>query len=91
MTLEEFKTIYTENPSSDEVMSEIARLYQSETDLTASFAQADSDRVRLQKELDEANKRYRERFFSGPKNDQTENKQNSDPFAQFFKERDEGK
>lgn len=86
MTLDEFKAIYTENPSSDEVMTEINRLYESERQLTESFASADSERNRLQKELDESNKRYRERFFSGPGN-QNQNSP-SDPFAQFFKEKE---
>ena len=34
MTLDEFKAIYTENPSADEVMEEINRLYESERTLT---------------------------------------------------------
>ena len=55
MTLDEFKTIYAENPSADEVMEEINRLYESERTLTESFATADSERNRLQKELDDAN------------------------------------
>ena len=86
MTLDEFKSIYTENPSSDEVMEEINRLYESERTLTESFATADSERNRLQKELDDANKRYRERFFSGP--DQIKNNDSGDPFAQFFKDKE---
>lgn len=85
MTLDEFKALYTENPNSDEVMTEINRLYQSESDLTANFAQADSDRNRLTKELDEANKRYRERFFSGGKAPDKNN--GDDPFSKFIKER----
>lgn len=87
MTLDEFKTIYTENPSADEVMEEINRLYESERTLTESFASADSERNRLQKELDDANRRYRERFFSGP-NSQNQNNNSGDPFAQFFKEKE---
>ena len=86
MTLDEFKVIYTENPSSDEVMEEINRLYESERQLTESFNAADSDRTRLQKELDESNKRYRERFFSGPSGQNQNNP--TDPFAQFFKEKE---
>ena len=53
MTLDEFKTIYAENPSSDEVMEEINRLYESERTLTESFATADSERNKLKKELDQ--------------------------------------
>ena len=86
MTLDEFVAIYTKNPSSDEVMEEINRLYESERTLTESFATADSERNRLQKELDDANKRYRERFFSGS-NSQNQNN-TGDPFAQFFKEKE---
>ena len=86
MTLDEFKTIYAENPSADEVMEEINRLYESERTLTESFATADSERNRLQKELDDANKRYRERFFSGP--GQNKDNNSGDPFAQFFKEKE---
>ena len=52
MTLDEFKAIYTENPSADEVMEEINRLYESERTLTESFATADSERNKLKKELD---------------------------------------
>ena len=86
MTLDEFKAIYAENPSADEVMEEINRLYESERTLTESFATADSERNKLKKELDDANKRYRERFFSGPNN---QNKDNTgDPFAQFFKDKE---
>ena len=92
MTLDEFKTIYAENPSADEVMEEINRLYESERTLTESFATADSERNRLQKELDDANKRYRERlryrerFFSGP--GQNKDNNTGDPFAQFFKDKE---
>ena len=86
MTLDEFKTIYAENPSADEVMEEINRLYESERTLTESFAPADSERNRLQKELDDANKRYRERFFSGP--GQNKDNNSGDPIAQFLKEKE---
>ena len=86
MTLDEFKTIYAENPSADEVMEEINRLYESERTLTESFATADSERNKLKKELDDANKRYRERFFSGP--GQIKDNNTGDPFAQFFKEKE---
>lgn len=85
MTLEEFTKIYTENPNSDEVMTEINRLYESERQLTESFASADSERTKLQKDLDEANKRYRERFFSGSP---TETQKDIDPFQNFFKEKE---
>lgn len=87
MTLEEFKNLYTENPNDDSIMEEISRLYESERTLTASFAEADSARQKLQSDLDEANKRYRERFFSGGTSPLDENRNNGDPFAQFFKER----
>lgn len=87
MTLEEFKSIYTENPSSDEVMTEINRLYQAEQQLTADFNQADSDRHRLQNDLDDLNKRYRERFFSGNNPDKNTPPPSSNPFDKLFKER----
>lgn len=86
MTLDEFKAIYTENPSADSVMEEISRLYASETQLTASFAEADAEREKLRKELDDANKRYRERFFSGGSNPPPDN--TTDPFSAFFKEKE---
>ena len=85
MTLDEFKTIYAENPSSDEVMTEINRLYTVEQQLTSDFNQADSDRARLQTELNDLNKRYRERFFSGGG---TDSKPKKSGFDQFFKERE---
>ena len=53
MTLDEFKTIYAENPSADEVMEAIDRLYESESTLTESFATADCERNKLKKELDD--------------------------------------
>lgn len=86
MTLEEFTKLYTENPNADEVMTEINRLYESERQLTESFATADSERNKLQKDLDEANKRYRERFFSGTPSQ--ESQKDIDPFKNFFKEKE---
>ena len=88
MTLEEFKNIYTENPSSDDVMTEINRLYESEQKLTADFNQADSDRSRLQNELNDLNKRYRERFFSGSDPDKNTKPKFQNPFDKFFKEKE---
>ena len=52
-------------------MTEINRLYDAETKLTADFASADAERAKFKNELDAANKRYRERFLSG---DPDENK-----------------
>jgi len=77
MTKEEFIKIFAENPNDDNVMTEINRLYDEETRLTADFAQADADRTNYKNQLDEANKRYRERFLSGknePDEDKDENK-----------------
>ena len=51
MTLEQFTKLYTENPNADEVMTEINRLYESERQLTESFATADSERNKLQKDF----------------------------------------
>lgn len=65
MTKEEFTKLFTEDPNSDDVMTEINRLYDSESKLAADFAEADSERSKYKQELDEANKRYRERFLSG--------------------------
>jgi len=73
MTKEEFIKLFAENPNDDNVMTEINRLYDEETRLTADFAQADADRTNYKNQLDEANKRYRERFLSG-KNDPDEDK-----------------
>ena len=77
MTKEEFIKLFAENPNDDNVMTEINRLYDEETRLTADFAQADADRTNYKNQLDEANKRYRERFLSGknePDEDKDENK-----------------
>ena len=65
MTKEEFTKLFAENPNSDEVLTEINRLYDEETRLTADFAQADSERTNYKTQLDAANRRYRERFLSG--------------------------
>ena len=58
MKKEDFIKLFSDDPNSDDVMTEINRLYDAETKLTADFATA-------------ANKRYRERFLSG---DPDENK-----------------
>lgn len=82
MTKEEFTRLFAENPNSDDVMTEINRLYDSESQLTADFAAADSERTKYKQELDEANKRYRERFLSGdPKPD--EDKQGNNRAVSF--------
>lgn len=65
MTKEEFTKLFAENPNADEVLTEINRLYDEETRLTADFAQADSDRTNYKTQLDAANRRYRERFLRG--------------------------
>jgi hypothetical protein len=54
-------------------MTVINRLYDEESRLTADFAKADAERTQYKSQLDEANKRYRERFLSG-KNDPDEDK-----------------
>lgn len=88
MTKEEFTKLFTENPNSDDVMTEINRLYDSESKLAADFAEADSERSKYKQELDEANKRYRERFLSGdPKPDEDKNKGNrAISFDSLFKD-----
>lgn len=88
MTKEEFTKLFTENPNSDDVMTEINRLYDSETRLTADFAEADSERTKYKQELEEANKRYRERFLSGDnKPDEDKNKGNrAISFDSLFKD-----
>lgn len=88
MTKEEFTKLFTEDPNSDDVMTEINRLYDSESKLAADFAEADSERSKYKKELDEANKRYRERFLSGdPKPDEDKNKGNrAISFESLFKD-----
>lgn len=75
MTKEEFTRLFADNPNSDDVMTEINRLYDSESKLTADFASADAERNNLKKELDEANKRYRERFLSGENPDKDKEKE----------------
>ena len=83
MTKEEFTKLFTDNPNSDDVMTEINRLYDSETKLTADFASADAERNNLKKELDEANKRYRERFLSGEKPDEDKQKETGNRAVSF--------
>lgn len=75
MTKEEFTKLFSDNPNSDDVMTEINRLYDSESQLTADFASADAERNKLKTELDEANKRYRERFLSGENPDKDKEKE----------------
>lgn len=65
MKKEDFIKLFSDDPNSDDVMTEINRLYDAETKLTADFATADAERVKYKDELDAANKRYRERFLSG--------------------------
>ena len=65
MTKEEFTKLFSADPNSDDVMMEINRLYEEEARLTADFNAADAERTKYKAELDEANKRYRERFLSG--------------------------
>lgn len=89
MTKEEFTKLFADNPNSDDVMTEINRLYDSETQLTADFASADAERNNLKKELDEANKRYRERFLSGENPDKDKEKEFGNraiSFDSLFKE-----
>lgn len=88
MTKEEFTKLFTEDPNSDDVMTEINRLYDSESKLAADFAEADSERSKYKQELDEANKRYRERFLSGDnKPDEDKNKGNrAISFDSLFKD-----
>ena len=65
MKKEDFIKLFSDDPNSDDVMTEINRLYDAETKLTADFATADAERAKFKDELDAANKRYRERFLSG--------------------------
>lgn len=84
MTQEEFNTLFAENPNADEVMTEISRLWEENTKLTADFAAADAERHKLQQDLDDANKRYRSRFMSGEKTINENNNESS--FDSLFKE-----
>ena len=84
MTQEEFNTLFAENPNADEVMTEISRLWEENTKLTADFSAADAERHKLQQDLDEANKRYRARFMSGEKTINENNNESS--FDSLFKE-----
>lgn len=88
MTKEEFTKLFTEDPNSDDVMTEINRLYDSESKLAADFAAADSERSKYKQELDEANKRYRERFLSGDNKQPDEDKQGNRAvsFESLFKD-----
>ena len=86
MTKEEFTKLFTEDPNSDAVMEEINRLYDSESKLTADFAAADSERTKLKSDLDTANKRYRERFLSGPTPDPDHDNPETNKIDALFKE-----
>lgn len=86
MTKEEFTKLFTEDPNSDAVMEEINRLYDSESKLTADFAAADSERTKLKSDLDTANKRYRERFLSGPAPDPDQGNPETNKIDALFKE-----
>ena len=83
MTKEEFTKLFADNPNSDDILTEINRLYDSESQLTADFASADAERNNLKKELDEANKRYRERFLSGEKPDEDKQKETGNRAISF--------
>ena len=89
MTKEDFIKLYTADPNSDDVMTEINRLYDAETTLTADFAAADAERNQLRTDLDAANKRYRERFLSGtPEPDEDKQTGGSKPsFDSLFKDK----
>lgn len=88
MTKEEFTKLFAENPNADEVLTEINRLYDEETRLTADFAQADSERTNYKTQLDAANKRYRERFLLGKDQPQPNPDENKEPptIDDLFKE-----
>lgn len=89
MTKEEFTKLFADNPNSDDILTEINRLYDSESQLTADFASADAERNKLKTELDEANKRYRERFLSGENPDKDKEKEFGNraiSFDSLFKE-----
>jgi hypothetical protein len=54
--------------------------------LTADFAAADSERTKLKSDLDTANKRYRERFLSGPAPDPAHDNPETNKIDSLFKE-----
>ena len=88
MTKEEFTKLFSADPNSDDVMTEINRLYEEEARLTADFNAADAERTKYKAELDEANKRYRERFLSGNTDEDKEkdfNKGGNVSFDSLFK------
>lgn len=88
MTKDDFIKLYTADPNSDDVMTEINRLYDAETTLTADFAAADAERAKLRTDLDAANKRYRERFLSGnPEPDEDTQKKGKPSFDSLFKDK----
>lgn len=83
MTKEEFAKLFSADPNSDDVMTEINRLYEEEARLTADFNAADAERTKYKAELDEANKRYRERFLSGNTDEDKEKDFNKDGKVSF--------
>lgn len=73
MNREEFTKLFSENPSSDEVMTEINRLYDFEHDMTERLPVIESERDEYKQKYSEANERYIKRFLTG-KDDEGEPK-----------------
>lgn len=65
MNREEFTKLFSENPSSDEVMAEINRLYDFEHDMTERLPVIESERDEYKQKYSEANERYIKRFLTG--------------------------
>ena len=87
MKKEDFISLFKENPNSDEVLTEINRLFDEETKLTKDFAEADSERNKWKEEAENANKRYRERFLSGAPVPDPDPDPNKDPIDSLFKDK----
>ena len=65
MNREEFSKLFSENPSSDEVMNEINRLYNFEEEISKRFPAIESERDEYKQKYSEANERYIKRFLTG--------------------------
>lgn len=65
MNREDFTKLFSENPSSDEVMTEINRLYDFERDISERLPALESERDEYKQKYSEANERYIKRFLTG--------------------------
>lgn len=71
MNREDFSKLFSENPSSDDVMAEINRLYDFEQTMTERLPAIESERDEYKQKYSEANERYIKRFLTGKDDEET--------------------